>query len=75
MKQGWGIGSILFEQRNLKPADQYAHIARLWESVAYLFMQAGEKEDIKYIKEAAEVLKELSELERAAMESLKTASS
>lgn len=53
--------------------DQYAQIARLWESVSGLFYLAGETEDIKYINEASVILTELSELESLAMEKLKTA--
>lgn len=66
---------LLESEGMAKAADQYAEIARYWEKVAGLFMEAGEKEDIKYINESAEILKELSELERKAMEKLKTACS
>lgn len=53
--------------------EQYATAAKLWQKVSELFDRAGETEDIKYINEASEVLIELSEIEKSAMEKLREA--
>ena len=51
----------------------FIEIAGLWKNVSDLFYQAGEKEDIKYINQASEILVDLSERERITMEKLKIA--
>lgn len=58
---------------------KYAHndfkeIAKLWKNVSDLFHKVGETSYIRYINEASEILLELSEKERIAMEKLKNAS-
>jgi hypothetical protein len=50
----------------------YTEIADLWKKVSELFHQAGETEDFKYINQASEILIDLSERERTAMEKLMT---
>ncbi len=50
---------------------EYAKIADLWKKVSELFYQAGDTKDIKYINQASEILIDLSERERKAMEKLK----
>ena len=49
---------------------EYTEIAALWKRVSELFYQAGETEDVKYINQASELLIDLSEREKAAMEKL-----
>ena len=45
----------------------FVEIAKQWQQVAELFFQAGETQQIEYIKQAAAVLANLSEQEREAM--------
>lgn len=52
--------------------ESFADIARLWTTVAQLFEEAGETEDKKYVQQASDILKMLSEKERKAMERLAT---
>jgi hypothetical protein len=52
-------------------AEEYAEIAILWKKVADLLYKVGETEDIKYINEASDILTDLSEREKVAMEKLK----
>lgn len=54
-------------------ADDFTQIALLWKEVADLFDQAGESEDIQYIHQASEILKDLSEREKKSMEGLRQA--
>ncbi|MFK8037070.1 MAG: BtrH N-terminal domain-containing protein [Crocinitomicaceae bacterium] len=62
---------ILFESNELiKVSTDYDTIAKLWKDVSDLFIKIGEAEDIKYVNYASEVLIELSELEKTAMEKL-----
>ncbi len=49
---------------------EYSEIADLWKKVSELFHQAGETADIKYINQASEILVDLAERERSAMEKL-----
>jgi hypothetical protein len=53
---------------------EFKEIAQLWKNVSDLFFKVGETSDIKYIKEASEILLMLAEKERIAMEILKNAS-
>ena len=46
-------------------------IAQKWTQVSELFYLIGETEDLKYVHEAADILTELSIMEKAAMEPLK----
>ena len=63
--------AVLLDSDELRKAEEaYTEIAKLWKEVADLFFQIGEMEDIKVVDQAAEVLVELSERERAAMERL-----
>jgi len=48
----------------------YSEIADLWKKVSELFHQAGETADIKHINQASEILVDLAERERSAMEKL-----
>ena len=49
---------------------EFVKIALLWKNVAELFLQVGETSDIKFINQASEVLIEISEREKKAMEKL-----
>ncbi|MCP4418999.1 MAG: BtrH N-terminal domain-containing protein [Chloroflexi bacterium] len=48
----------------------FTRIADLWKKVSELLYQAGETEDVGYINQASEILIDLSERERIAMEKL-----
>lgn len=50
---------------------QFSKIAPLWTKVSGLLHQAGETQDIAYINECAEILKQLSQMEYEAMSLLK----
>jgi len=50
----------------------FSKIAKQWKKVSELFHEAGAKEDKKFINEASEILVELSALEKATMESLRS---
>lgn len=62
---------ILDSKEIKQVAEEYAEIAILWKKVSDLLYKVGETEDIKYIKEASDILIDLSERERVAMEKLK----
>jgi hypothetical protein len=63
----------LLNSEEIKRAYQdYTEIADLWKKVSELFHEAGEKEDFQYINQASEILIDLSERERTAMEKLMT---
>ncbi|GAF77184.1 unnamed protein product, partial [marine sediment metagenome] len=47
--------------------DMFIDIARLWKAVSKLFMKAGETKDIEYINKASEILVEISDKEKEAM--------
>ncbi|MCD4670005.1 MAG: DUF4872 domain-containing protein [Actinomycetia bacterium] len=56
---------------NIKKAyDMFIEIADLWTRVSTLFDKAGDTKDIKYINQASEILVNLSQKEKAAMELL-----
>jgi len=56
---------------NIKQAHQhFIEIAELWKEVSTLFDKAGDTEDIQYINQASDILKELSTREKTAMELL-----
>ena len=63
---------ILSDNALAEASRQYSNIAKSWEKVAELFNSAGESEDIQYITEASEILMELSESEKKAMEFLES---
>ncbi|HFB99182.1 MAG TPA: DUF4872 domain-containing protein, partial [Phaeodactylibacter sp.] len=64
----------LVQSKKIKEAYQdFIQIAKLWKEVSELFYQVGETEDIKYINKASEILIEISEREKLAMEKLKIA--
>lgn len=48
----------------------YTEIALLWKTVSELFHEAGETQDTKYINQVSDILIDLSEREKAAMELL-----
>ena len=48
----------------------FAEIAKLWKNVSDLFLKVSETEDIKYINQASEILVDLSQREKIAMEKL-----
>ena len=45
----------------------FVDIARLWRAVSKLFMKAGDTKDIEYINRASEILVEISDKEKEAM--------
>lgn len=45
----------------------FVDIARLWRAVSKLFMKAGDTKDIEYINRASEILVEISDKEKDAM--------
>lgn len=51
----------------------FKEIAKLWKDISDLFYKVGETSDIKYINKASEILLNLSEMEKNAMEKLKNA--
>ncbi|MCX6223116.1 MAG: BtrH N-terminal domain-containing protein [Bacteroidia bacterium] len=52
--------------------EAFVEIAALWSSVSDLFEKVGETRDFKYIQQASEILKTISEKEKKAMEMLAT---
>jgi len=67
-------GELVESTELLKASEQYTIIATLWKHISDLFMHIGETEDTKYLNEASEILIELSEREKTAMENLKIVS-
>jgi hypothetical protein len=53
--------------------EMFADIARLWRAVSKLFIKAGDEKDIQYINKASEILVEISEKEKKAMNILREA--
>ena len=47
--------------------EMFVDIARLWKSVSKLFIKAGDTKDIEYIYKASEILVEISDKEKKAM--------
>ena len=61
----------ILEIENIKKAhEMFIEIAELWTKVSSLFEKVGKTKDIKYINRASEILIELSEKEKIAMELL-----
>ncbi|WP_336960700.1 BtrH N-terminal domain-containing protein [Chryseobacterium contaminans] len=61
----------LLELKQLKTGyEMFSEIAELWKTVAQLFEKVGKTKDFKYIQEASEVLKILSDQEKEAMKIL-----
>jgi hypothetical protein len=52
--------------------EAFIEIAQLWTSVSQLFEKVSETKDIKYIQQASEILKTISEKEKHTMEILAT---
>lgn len=50
--------------------DAFVEIAKAWNRVSYLFLQAAETNEFRYIQEASEVLKVIAETEMEAMQEL-----
>ncbi len=61
---------ILNSEKIHRAYKEYSEIADLWKKVSELFHQAGETADIKYINQTSEILVDLAERERSAMEKL-----
>ncbi|MGB0525707.1 MAG: BtrH N-terminal domain-containing protein [Flammeovirgaceae bacterium] len=53
--------------------EDFKEIAKRWKSISDLFYEAGETSDVTYIHEASEILLNLAERERIAMEKLRNA--
>jgi len=53
--------------------EMFVDIARLWRAVSKLFIKAGDEKDIKYINKASEILVELADKEKKAMNILLSA--
>ena len=51
-------------------AEAFTEIALKWKTVSELFEQIAKTKEIKYVHEASELLKELSSLEKNAMQEL-----
>ncbi len=51
---------------------EYAHIAKQWKNIADMFVEIAETENIQIVQQASELLVELSQLEKTAMEHLAT---
>lgn len=63
----------LLKLDGLKSAhDAFCEIAALWTHVAQLFEEVSRTQDIKYVYQASDILKSLSEKEKKAMELLAT---
>jgi hypothetical protein len=61
----------LLQKEELKNAYvDFLEIAKAWNRVADLFLQAAEKKELKYILQASEVLKVIAENEKVAMQQL-----
>ncbi|HCN49405.1 MAG TPA: lantibiotic ABC transporter [Chryseobacterium sp.] len=52
--------------------EAFTEIAELWTSVSYLFEKVSQTQDIRYIEQASDILKNLSDKEKKAMEILAT---
>jgi len=62
--------SILESDELLRAHNDFTSIALKWKEISELFHQAGETENVKYINQASELLRELSAVEKSAMERL-----
>lgn len=62
----------LLQLNELKEAhSEFEEIAGLWKEVVDLFMKVSSPEDIRFIEQASDILKQLSVKEKTAMEKLK----
>lgn len=52
--------------------EAFTEIAELWTSVSHLFEKVSQTQDIRYIEQASDILKNLSDKEKKAMEILAT---
>lgn len=52
--------------------EAFTEIAELWTTVSYLFEKVSQTQDIRYIEQASDILKNLSDKEKKAMEILAT---
>ena len=66
-------GELMESEELLRASEEYGEIAKGWKRVADLFIRIGQTQEISYVNDAAEILVELSEKERGAMESLRIA--
>lgn len=63
----------LLKLKELKDGyEAFVEIASLWTSVAELFEKAGDTKEFKYIQQASDILKTISEKEKTTMELLAT---
>lgn len=53
--------------------ESFKMIALRWQEIAYLFDKVGETQDVRYLDQASDILLQLAELERLAMEKLYSA--
>jgi hypothetical protein len=61
----------LLKLDNLKTGHEaFVEIAELWTSVSQLFEKVSQSKDYKYIKEASDILKAISDKEKRTMEIL-----
>jgi hypothetical protein len=61
----------ILKNENIKKAhEQFIEIAEMWTKVSDLFNKAGDTQDVKYINQASEILVDLSNREKIAMELL-----
>jgi len=64
LKESYQISKI----EGIKEAyEMFVDIARLWKAVSKLFIKAGDTKDIEYIYKASEILVEISDKEKKAM--------
>lgn len=63
----------LLQLNQLKTAhENFAEIAKLWKNIADLFIKVSETKDFKYIQQASDILKTISNKEKQTMELLTT---
>lgn len=63
-------GSFLKSEKVLAAHESFRSIAMQWTSISELFAKAGKTQEIQYVEQASEILREVSEKERRAMELL-----
>ena len=63
-------GDLLNSKEIKEGYKDYVEIAKLWKSISELFYEAGETKDAKFINQASNILIDIAERERVAMEKL-----
>ncbi len=66
-------GEMLGSTQFIRASEEYDVIAKQWKTVADLFDNIGETQDLKYVNEASRLFLELSEREKSTMEKLQAA--